>query len=128
MNRLLPRRTGIVIGAAILLASLIPLSQPWRHEAAWRVPPGQESYVDRALTGAAAAFGTSREEYRRLTRPRVDQDRRLTCVTLATHRDDGGGSYSGCYDSRTNALISERASGIPFGVEGLWNRYGHRVW
>jgi hypothetical protein len=79
----------------ILLASLIPLSEPYRHEAAWRVPPERARYVDRALTGGAAASGMRREEYRRVTRPRVDEDQHRICVTLATHLS-GEGGYRGC--------------------------------
>jgi hypothetical protein len=128
VTHLVSKRTGIAAGALILLASLIPLSQPYRHEGAWRVSPEHLTNVNRALIGGAAAFGLSPEEYRRITRPRVDRDQRRTCVTLATHRSDGGGSYRGCYDSRTGAVISEVARGVPFGDEGLWNRFGQWLW
>ncbi|HEY0012185.1 MAG TPA: hypothetical protein VGB79_04955 [Allosphingosinicella sp.] len=128
MSRLFSRRTAIAAGIATLLACLIPLSQPFRHAAAWRVPSEHARYVDLALTGGAEAFGMSREEYRRVTRPYVEQDRRRTCVALDTHRSDGGGSYSGCYDSRTGAPLSDLAIGISFGPEGLWNRFGQWVW
>ena len=122
------RRTGIAVTVVILLASLVPLSQPSRHAAAWRVPPEDKSYVDRALTAGFAAFGMSREEYRGVTRPTVDRNEARTCVALATHRTDGGGSYIGCYDSQTGASISERAIGYSFGAERLWDRFGGWFW
>ena len=125
MSRL--RRTGAFLLAAILLASLVPLSQPYRHAAAWRNPPENMPYVDRALTRAAAVHGTSREAYRRMTRPHVDQDRRQICVTLATHLKDEG-SYRGCYDSRTGAFISEQVTGYSFRGERLWDRLGPWLW
>lgn len=127
MSRL-SRRAWILVALPILLASLIPLSQPYRHAAAWRVPPEHERYVDRALTGAAAAFGASREEYRRITRPQVNQDQHQTCVTLATHLSDGDGSYRSCYNSQTGAFISERATGYSFRAERLWDRLGSWLW
>ena len=121
------RRTGILVAVLILLASLIPLSQSYRHEAAWRVSPEHARYVDRALTGAAAAHGTSREEYRRITRPRVDQHQHQICVTLSTHLS-GEGGYCGCYDGQTGASISERAMGYSFRGERLWDRFGPWLW
>lgn len=125
MSRL--RRTGVLVVSSILLAGVIPLSQPFRHAAAWRMPPEHTPYVDRALTRAAAAHGSSREAYRRMTRPRVDQDQRQTCVTLATHLKDEGG-YRGCYDSQTGAIISEQAPGYSFRAERLWDRLGPWLW
>lgn len=125
MSRL--RRTAIFLAVAILLASLIPVSQSYRHEAAWRVSPEHARYVDRALTGAAAAHGTSREEYRHVTRPHVAEDRHQICVTLTTHLGSEGG-YRGCYDSQTGAFISERAMGYSMRAERLWDRFGSWIW
>jgi hypothetical protein len=125
MSRL--RRTGIRVAVLILLAALVPLSQPYRHERAWRVPPEHASYVDRALTGAAAAHGTSREDYRSITRPRVDEDQGQICVTLATHLS-GDGGYRGCFDSQTGAFISGGAMGYSFRGERLWDRFGPWLW
>lgn len=127
MSRLL-HRTAIALLIVILLASFIPLSQPYRHAAAWRVPPEHQDYVERALTGGAAAFGMSREEYRRITRPSVERDQHLTCVTLATHISGGDGGYRGCYDSQTGAFMSDRATGPSFGAERLWDRFGGWLW
>ena len=59
VSRVLSRQTGVLVAVAILLAALIPLSQPYRHAAAWRVPPEHERFVDQALTGAAASLSTS---------------------------------------------------------------------
>ena len=122
------RRTWMVVGVLILLASLVPFSQPVRHTVAWRVPSGYENYMDRALTAGAAAFAMSREEYRRSTRPQISRDRHQICVTLATHRSDSGGSHTSCYDNQTGALIFERTTSGSFGAEGLWDRYGGWVW
>jgi hypothetical protein len=58
----------------------------------------------------------------------VERDQGRTCVTLATHRDDGGGSYTGCFDIQTGAVISEVARGMPFGDDGLWDRFGQWLW
>lgn len=128
MRCLFSRRAGIAAAIAILLASLVPLSQPYRHAAAWRVPAHQQSLVDRTLKARSAASGVSPEEYRGFTRPRVSYDRHQTCVTLRSHRNDGGGSYSRCYHNRTGALLSEAEMGIPFGRESLWNRFGAALW
>ena len=128
MRRLLSSRFVMPIVAVILLAALLPLTQPYRHSAAWRVPPEHQPHVDRALAGAAEMLGVSSEDYRRITRPRVERDRLRTCVTLATYRSDRGGSYMRCHDNRTGAVILERGLGIPFGAEGLWDRFGHLVW
>jgi hypothetical protein len=118
----------IVTGAAILLAALVPASQPYRHAVAWRVPAEDQPFVDQALASGALAFGATPEEYIRVTRPRIDRDGFRTCVTLATHRSDGGGSYIGCYDNRNGSFLSDRIKGMPFGAERLWDRFGHWVW
>lgn len=128
MRRLLLKRTGIAIGTVVLLASLAPLTQTCRHEAAWRVLPDDERYVDRALTGGAAFFGLSRDDYRRITRPHVVREQDRTCVTLETHRSDGGGSYTGCFDIQTGDFVSEVARGGSFGGESLWDRFGPWYW
>jgi hypothetical protein len=125
MSRL--RRIAIFLAVATLLASLIPVSQPYRHEAAWRVSPEHARYVDRALAAAASTHGTSSEEYRRVTRPHIAEDRHKICVTLNTHLGSEGG-YRGCYDSQTGALISERAVGYSFRAERLWDRFGPWIW
>ena len=117
-----------LLGAAVLVVSLVPLSQPFRHRAAWRVPAEDARHVERALSDGAAAVRVSREDYRALRRPRVDRDRDRTCVTLATYRDDGGGNSTRCYENRSGALISVAERGMPFGSENLWNRFGHWIW
>ena len=122
------RQIGMLVAAPMVLASLIPLSQPFRHAAAWQVPAERGPYVDRALTDGAAAFGTTREQYRRITRPRVHQGQHQTCVTLATNFSDGDGSFRGCYDRQTGAFISSRAQGFSFRGGRLWDYVGPWLW
>ena len=128
MGRTLLRRTVIFAAAAALLIALVPLSQPLRHAAAWRVAPESQKFVDLAVVRGAPGFGMRAEEYRRITRPRIVRRGALTCVTLATHRTDGGGSYTGCFEIKTGSIVTERFSGISFGRERLWDRLGHLVW
>jgi hypothetical protein len=120
----------ILIFAAVigLLAALAMLSQPYRHSAAWREAVRQEPIVDQALVRGAWNFGVSPQEYKLHTRPRIERSGHQICIHLDTHRSDGGGSYVGCFDSRSGALISETAEGLPLGSEGLWNRFGHWIW
>jgi len=84
--------------------------------------------VDLALSGGATEFGMSREAYRRITRPQVDQDRQQTCVTLSTYLGEDEGSYRGCYDRHTRVFISSRTSGYSFRAERLWDYVGPWLW
>ena len=127
MKRLI-RAALLIVLAGALLAGVFALSQPYRHERAWRVPPQHQRLVERALAGAAETFKTTEEEYRRETRPRVEERGRQTCVILATRWSHGGGSYIACYDSRNRSLISERQVGWPFGVTSLTDRIAQWVW
>jgi hypothetical protein len=125
-------RWGVLIGAMLLLAALVPLSQPYRHAAAWRVAPRHQIVVDKALAGAAAAFETSPQDYKRLTRPSVEELKSTICVTLADYRRDGSGSFQGCYDRRNGTLASQRAVVCAFGGRGLvgrlWEAVAPWVW
>ena len=71
-------------------------------------------------------FGESSEEYRRHTRPHIEQVGNLTCISLVTHRSDRGGNYTACYGR--DGSMSERAISASLGAETLWDRYGAWVW
>ena len=95
-----------------MLLCVFVLSQPYRHEAAWRVPARHERFVEQAL-GRAAGLNTGKEKYRRETRPRVLEGGRETCVTLATRWSHAAGSYLACFDRSDGSIISERGLGTP---------------
>jgi len=111
----------------LLAAPLVPLSQPYRHSIAWQVPVEHGPIVEQTLVRGAATFGMRADEYRRHTRPHVEHIGGKTCISLVTHRSDAGGSYIACYDQQ-HLVISERALGISFGAETLWDRFGQWVW
>ena len=122
------RPTLLTTLAGALLLGLFALSQPYRHEAAWRVPPQHQRFVERALGGAARVFGVTREDYRRETRPRVQERGRETCVTLATRWSHAGGSYIACYDTRDGSIVSETVLGWPLAGTRLRDRLAEWVW
>ena len=72
------REGGLVLAVAgALLLAVYVLSRPYRHEAAWRVPPQYQWIVQVALAGAANSFNTTEDAYRRETRPAFERgDRR----------------------------------------------------
>lgn len=127
MRRVLASRIVMFIASGLLLAALIPLSQPYRHSSAWQVAAEHVPSVERALRRGSENFGMSPEAYRRHTRPRIERIGRQTCISLVTHRSDGGGSYIACYD-RHGSMVSERALGVSFGAEAPWDRFGQWVW
>ena len=127
MRFILVSRIAIFVTGGLMLASLLPLSQPYRHSSAWQVPIEHRQKVELALMRGAQNFGMSSEEYRQHTRPHIEDVEGQTCIRLETHRSDGGGSYTACYDHQ-GSISSERASGTSFGAETLWDRFGHWVW
>jgi hypothetical protein len=116
----------LLLLAGALVIGVYILSQP--HEAAWRVPQQHQRFVQNALAGAANAFGTTEEEYRRAARPRVQERGHETCVTFATRWSHVGGSYIACFDTETGAINSERAVGMPFGGTRLTDWVAQWVW
>ena len=120
-------RIAIFIVGGLLLTGLVPLSQPLRHWLAWQVAAEHRPSVERALLRGAEAFELAPEEYRRQTRPRIEQVASQTCVSLVTYRRYGEGSFIACYDS-DGSMVTERMLGPVFrGVE-LWDYVGPWVW
>jgi len=117
-----------LLAAGALLLGLFAGSQPYRHEIAWRVSPQHQRFVHEALARAAAVFHTTKDEYRRETRPHVQDRGHETCVTLATRWSHAGGSYIACFDTRDGSLLSERALGMPFAATRLRDRVAEWVW
>lgn len=127
MGRRLAARIILLVAGALLLAATVPLSQPYRHSLAWRVPAEHRPKVELALRRGAEAFGISPEEYRRHTRPRIERVDGRTRISLVTHRSLGGGSYMADYDT-SGAIASERVVGPACGATNLWDRFGYWLW
>ncbi|HEV2748467.1 MAG TPA: hypothetical protein VGW34_14370 [Allosphingosinicella sp.] len=119
---------SILLVFALLLVAAGVFALRYGHAAAWRVPANQLPWVERTLAVAAAGSGTPRERIRRTTRPRLWHRRGQICVTLATHRADGGGSYQACYDRRNGQLVEEREYGPCLCAEPLTDRLWELVW
>ena len=120
-------RIVLFIAGGLLLAALVPLSQPYRHSLAWQVSAEHRPKVEQALRQGAEAFGTGPEEYRRQTRPRIKQVGNHTCISLVTYRSDGEGSFIACFDPR-GSMVTERARGPVFRGMELWDYVGPWVW
>ena len=117
---------ALVCTLAVAVAGLSALR--YGHAAAWRLPADRQLWVERTLAVAAAGSGRTVEEFRRSTRPRLWHRPDQICVTLATHRSDGGGSYQACYDRRNNHLVEEREYGPCLCAEPLTDRLWELVW
>jgi hypothetical protein len=99
------------------------------HDAAWRsVPAADKPYVERALAGAAEAFGGTPEAYKRHTRPRLWRRPGQACVTLASPYRGGQGSYQACYARGDGAPQWERATICSFGATPLSDYVWEWIW
>lgn len=90
-------------GAAVGLAVLYP------HATRSLVQPHHQHIVQRAEQAAAAAFGHSAEDQRRITFPIVMELGDRTCVELRSTAPDRGGNYLACY-ARSGRVLEERAT------------------
>jgi hypothetical protein len=123
------QRRRIVFIAAIVAALTTALFLAcFSHAAAWRVAAADRPWVERAVRGGAEAFGTSPEEYRAHTRPRVWRVAGQVCVALRSATHDDGGSYVACFAERDGRLVSERALGRGLGAGRLLDAVWAWVW
>jgi hypothetical protein len=118
----------ILPSCALLLAALATFALRYSHAAAWRLPADRRDWVERTLDVAAAGSGRTREELRLTTRPRLWICPGQICVTLATHRSDGGGSYQVCFDRSDGQVVEEREYGSSFGPTRLADPLWELVW
>ena len=119
---------AILLACALLVAGVGLFARSYSHAAAWRVPAEQRQWVERTLAVAAAGSNGNREDVRRTTRPRLWNRPGQTCVTLITHRADGGGSYQACYDRTNGHLVEEREYGPCLCPEPVTDRLWELVW
>lgn len=118
----------ILPACALLLAAFGAFALRYSHAAAWSVPADEQPWVERTLDVAAAGSGRTREDFRRTTRPRLRNRPGQICVTLASHRSDGGGTYQVCFDRSNGQVVEEREYGPVFGPTRIADPLWELVW
>jgi hypothetical protein len=93
----------------LLVAAVAGLAILYPRATRTLVQPHQQHLVDRAEREAAARFGHSTADQRRITFPVVMEMSDRTCVELRSTAADGGGNFLACY-SKTGELLEERAT------------------
>jgi hypothetical protein len=93
----------------LLVAAVAGLAILYPRATRTLVQPHQQHLVDRAEREAAATFGHSAGDQRRITFPMVMEMSDRTCVELRSTAADGGGNFLACY-SKTGELLEERAT------------------
>lgn len=102
-------RLLMIILSVLLVAAVTGLAIFYASATRSLVQPHQQQLVERAEREAAATFGHSPEDQRRITFPIVMELSDRTCVELRSAAAEGGGNYVACY-SRTGELLEERAT------------------
>lgn len=95
--------------SALLVAAVAGLAILYPSATHTLVQPYQQGVIDRAERAAAATFGHTLEDQRRITFPIVMELNGRTCVELRSTAADGGGNYLACY-SRSGRVLEERAN------------------
>lgn len=128
MRRLKRPAIALALALALALAASALFALRYSHAAAWRLSDEERVWVERTLAAATEMSGTTREELERTTRPRLWNRPGELCVSLLTHRSDGGGSHQACFDRESGHLVEQREYGGCLCAEPLTDPLWALVW